>query len=224
MNKVTKPRFDTIVFRRPNISPQINLTEIQCWVGGVNILPSNYNDLISYFANWDKDKTFETGDTGSRFGTAPASFFYNNLIEVSVAAHSNRFTNAVIITNIPLTAIEDIQALVLYNKQDSDDTTFIRIVNIFFELYNSTEHPDYKRPLATTTPITTAQQANLVFRYNFPSISTYTGSFATANSTTEIVSDTFAETEEAIFTVFAFDVTGDIVVEGDLTAENFFVL
>ena len=146
------------MFRRPNITPQINLTEIQCWVGEVNILPPNSNGLISYFANWDKDKTFETGDTGSCFETAPASFLYNNLIEVGLAAHSNLFTSAVIIKNIPLTAIEDIQALVLYNRQDSVSTNFVRIVNMFFELYNSTDDPDYKNPFATTTPITTEQQ------------------------------------------------------------------
>ena len=30
VNIITKPHFDTIVFRRPNENPQINLTEIQC--------------------------------------------------------------------------------------------------------------------------------------------------------------------------------------------------
>jgi hypothetical protein len=87
---------------------------------------------------------------------------------------------------------------------------------MFFELCNSTDDPDYKRPLATTTAITTAQQELLVFRYYFPSISTYTGSFATANSTTLIPSDTFAKTEEAIFTVFSFfNITGDILMKVD---------
>jgi hypothetical protein len=78
----------------------------------------------------------------------------------------------------------------------------MRIVYRFFELYNSTDDPDYKRPLVNTTPITTAQQELMVFRYDFPSISTYTGSFATANSTTLMPSDTFAEIEEATFTYF----------------------
>ena len=48
VNMITKPHFDTIVFRRLNKTPQINLNEIQCWVGGVNILPPNSNDLIGY--------------------------------------------------------------------------------------------------------------------------------------------------------------------------------
>jgi hypothetical protein len=58
VNITTKPKFDTIVFRRPNETPQINLNEIQCWVGGVNILPPNSNDFIGYFATWDTDKSF----------------------------------------------------------------------------------------------------------------------------------------------------------------------
>jgi hypothetical protein len=65
-------------------------------VGGVNILPPNSNDLISYFVNRDKDKIFETGDTGSRYGTAPTSFLSNNIIEGGLAAHSNQFSSTVI--------------------------------------------------------------------------------------------------------------------------------
>ena len=90
VNIITKPHFDTIVFRRPNETPQINLNEIQCWVGGVNILPPNSNDLICYFATWDTDKSFPSGDTGSREGTAPVSLLYNNVIEESFGAHSNQ--------------------------------------------------------------------------------------------------------------------------------------
>jgi hypothetical protein len=69
VNIITKPHFDTIVFRRPNNTPQIYLGEIQCWVDGVNILPPNTNDLIGYFADWDLDKSYPSGDTGSRNDT-----------------------------------------------------------------------------------------------------------------------------------------------------------
>jgi len=81
-------------------------------VGGVNILPPNSNNLIGSFAVWETDKTLETGDTGSRNGTAPVSGLYNNVIELGFGAHSNQGSSAVIITNIPLTAIVDIQAIV----------------------------------------------------------------------------------------------------------------
>ena len=113
---IPKNQFETIVFRRPNETPQINLSEIQCWIGGVNILPLNSNDLISYFATWDTDKSFPSGDTGSRNGTGPISKVDNNLIEPDFGGHSNQNSSAVIITNIPLTAIQDIQALVVYNR------------------------------------------------------------------------------------------------------------
>ena len=100
------------MFRRTNETPQINLAEIQCWVAGVNILPPNSTDLIGHFAVWETDKTFETSDTGSRNDTAPVSGLYNNVIELGFGAHSNQGSSAVIITNIPLTAIVDIQAIV----------------------------------------------------------------------------------------------------------------
>ena len=226
MNIITKPHFDTIVFRRPspNNTPQINLGEIQCWVGGVNILPPNSNDLIGYFATWETYKTFEMGDTGSRNDTAPVSGLYNDVVELGFGAHSNQGSSAVIITNILLTAVEDIQALVVYNRQNSTEAQEPRIRNMFFELYNSTYDPTYTTPLATTTPIIEAQETLKVFRFDFASISTYTGSFANENSITEIPSNTFAKNAEAIFpTVFSFDITGDIVLAGDLTVENIIV-
>jgi hypothetical protein len=223
VNIITKPHFDTIVFRRPNNTPQINLNEIQCWVGGVNILPPNSNDLIGYFADWDLDKSYPSGDTGSRQDTGQVFKLYNDVIEGDFGAHSNQFSGAVIITNIPLTAVEDIQALVVYNRQDSTEAQESRIVNMFFELYNSTYDPTYTTPLATTTPITTAQQALKVFRFDFASISTYT-EFVGENSITNIVSNSFAETANGTFpAISTFEITGDVVVAGDLTAENFIV-
>ena len=94
---------------------------------------------------------------------------------------------------------------------------------MFFELYNSTYDPTYTTPLATTTPITAAQalQAIKVFRFDFASISTYTGSFAGENSTTQIPSNTFAETANGTFpAISTFEITGNVVVAGDLTLKT----
>jgi len=221
VNIITKPHFDTIVFRRANNTPQINLGEIQCWVGGVNILPPNTNDLIGYFAGWSLDKSYPSGDLGSRLGTGQVFKVYNNAFEVDFGAHSNQYSSALIITNIPLTAVEDIQALVVYNRQNGSDEQEERIINMFFELYNSTNDPTYTTPLATTTPITASFY---VYRFNFASISTYTGSFASVASITEIASDTFAETANGTFPdVSTFEITGDLIVSGDLTVENIIV-
>jgi hypothetical protein len=220
VNIITKPHFDTIVFRRPNNTPQINLNEIQCWVGGVNILPTNSNDLIGYFADWDLDKSYPSGDTGSRQDTGQVSKLYNDVIEGDFGAHRNQFSGAVRITNIPLTAVEDIQALVLYNRQNSTEAQESRIVNMFFELYNSTYDPTYTTPLATTTPITTAQQACKVFHFEFASISTYT-EFILDNSITNIVSNSFAETADGIFpAISTLEITGDVAISGSITASN----
>ena len=104
VNIITKPHFDTIVFRRPNSGAQINLGEIQCWVDGVNILPPNTNDLIGYFAAWDGDRSYPSGDLGSRLDTGQVFKAYNNSFEIDFGAHSNS-GSALIITNIPLTAV-----------------------------------------------------------------------------------------------------------------------
>jgi hypothetical protein len=189
----------------------------------VNILPPNSNDLISYFADWDLDKSYPSGDTGSRIDEDPVSGLYNNIIEGDFGGHSNQYSSAVIITKIPLTAVEDIQALVVNNRQNSTEAQYGRIVHMFFELYNSTYDPTYTTPLATTTPITTKQQEFKVFRFDVASFSTYT-EFVGANSITNIVSNSFAETANGTFpAISTFEITGDLVVAGDLTAENLIV-
>jgi hypothetical protein len=89
------------------------------------------------------------------------------------------------------------------------------------ELYNSTNDPDLTEDLASTNVITTNV---VIYRYNFPSLSTYTGPFATTDSTSLIISDNVALTEEANLISFPTELTGevwggDLSVEGDLTAE-----
>jgi hypothetical protein len=102
----------------------------------------------------------------------------------------------------------------LYNKKDVSSS---RSIGLFFELYNSTNDPDFTEVLATTNVIT----SNVVrYRYDFPSLSTYTGSFATDDSTTNIVGNSIASTEEANVISFPSEFTGDVVVGGDLTLDG----
>ena len=96
----------------------------------MNILPPNTNDLIGYFANWNNDRSFPSGDLGSRLGIGPVTRAYNNTLEVDFGAHSDS-GNAIIITNIPLTALEDIQAITLYNRQNGTDSQEEGIFNMF---------------------------------------------------------------------------------------------
>ena len=61
----------------------------------------------------------------------------------------------------------------------------------------------------------------MVYRYDFPSIDTYTD-FVGVNSITNIVNNTFAFAQEAVVISYT-EITGDVVVAGDLTAENLIV-
>ena len=144
----------------------INLNELQCWVNGVNILVEYSELLTSYFANWT-NKNIALAPREN----APVSNIYNNIIEPDFGTHSVLGANAIIIKNIPLTNINNLQALVLYNRKG---TVLERVVGLVLELYNSTNDTDLTTALANTTLIT---QAVLTYRYDFPSLDTYTGGF-----------------------------------------------
>jgi hypothetical protein len=205
--------FDTIVIRRFNEADTttINLNELQVWVNGSNILFPNSASLTSYFALWSNKQI----DRGSLLGTSPVSNIYNNTIESDIGAHSVSGTNAVIIQNIPLTSINEIQAIVLYNRTTTITNTY-RVLGLFFELYNSTNDPDLTEVLANTNVITTATAR---YRYDFPSISTYTD-FVGEDSLTNILNNTFALAEGASLISFLTELTGDVVISGSITARN----
>ena len=112
--------FDTIVIRRVNetTADSISLRELQCWVNGVNIMVNN--GLTSYFALWSDKET----DKGF-YLTYDSTFVYNNIVLSGFETHSPlspNQANALIIKNIPLTSINEIQALVYYNRTCSDNT------------------------------------------------------------------------------------------------------
>jgi hypothetical protein len=219
----TSQFFDTIVLRRPtgisgsSGNNRIGIREIQCWVNGVNIMIDN--GLTSYFAYFLNKEA----DIGPQGASSPSTLAYNNVIEINetstggALSSSGNVNNALIIKNIPLTLIIDIQALVLYNR-DINNTGQV-IVGVGIELDNSIKDPNLTKPLATTPVITST--AELVYRYNFPSIDTYTN-FIGENSITNIVNNTFAFTQEGIVSSYT-EITGDVVVKGDLTVENIIV-
>ena len=181
--------FDTNVLRRLDETDTalINFNELQCWVNGVNILVEYSELLTSYFANWTNKNIALAFRENS-----PVSNIYNNIIEADFVIHSVLGANAIIIKNIPLTNINNLQALVLYNRKG---TVLERVLGLVFELYNSTNDTNLTTELANTTVIT---QAVLTYRYDFPSLDTYTGGFAIADSITEIASNTFALREDAM--------------------------
>jgi hypothetical protein len=131
LNKTTY--FNTIVIRRLNEADTtfINLTELQVWVNGSNILFPNSTSLTGYFAIW-ANKQIDIGSYDNN--NFPVSNIYNNIFEADLGACSPQSSaSALIIKNIPLTSINEIQAIVLYNRITSSD----RARGLFFELYNS---------------------------------------------------------------------------------------
>jgi hypothetical protein len=110
--------FDTIVIRRVNetTTDSINLRELQTWVNGVNIMVNN--GLTSYFALWSDKET----DKGF-YLNYDSTFVYNDIVLAGFEAHSPaNLGNALIIKNIPLTSINEIQALIYYNRTGAGNT------------------------------------------------------------------------------------------------------
>ena len=115
----TSTYFDTIVIRRENgnTTTRFTLDELQVWVNGVNILVENAGVLSSIFCNFSDPDTalpahFKNGELRR------TEKVYNNILDdENGGAMSNTVngTNALIIIDIPSTAINDIQSLVLYH-------------------------------------------------------------------------------------------------------------
>ena len=174
------------------------------------------NGLTSYFANWLNKEA----DIGSQNASTTSTLAYNNSIDDlgALSSSSENINATLIIKNIPYTPINDIQAIVFYSRDAND--TLQTAVGIGIELYNSTNDPNLTTSLASTPVITSV--VVLVYRYDFPSIDTYTD-FVGENSITNIVNNTFAFTQVGNVISFPTEITGDVVVAGDLTAENLIV-
>jgi hypothetical protein len=186
-------QFDKIVIRRPTSVSEfssnyiIDLREIQVWVNNVNVLQKNgsfnVTTLTSMFALWSS-KTIDQG----YLSTYSPDKMYNNTVETVVGAHSKDPSSdsrlALIIRGIPLNFINSIQSIVLYNRVDN--IWYMRAVGLSIELYNSQLDPNLTNVLATTNVISSL---SLRYRFDFPSISTYTLGFTTSDSTTQITSN-----------------------------------
>ena len=134
-------------------------------------------------------------------------------------AHNSYLTsNAIIINNIPLTTIKDIQSIVFYNRVVRTSQSFLdRALDLTIECYDSRNDPDFTNILATTNIISVG---SLVYRFDFPEISTYT-TFSTSNSITQIIDEASATTENAILNTddLLTNIKGDVVINGTLTLD-----
>jgi len=172
-------QFNTIVIRRFDESTTLgfNLNELQLWVNNENILPSNASTLNAYFANWSDKDTPIQGDTIQSVVRNPNPFLFDEIISSGVEASGSGSTNAVIVKDIPLTIVNDIQAIVLYQRGGTGNVPLA--IGLTIELYNTQDDANLLSPLARTSVI---ERGVSRYRYDFPSIDTYTLGFPSPNA------------------------------------------
>jgi hypothetical protein len=192
----TRLTFNTVVIRRdnPDNTTTMRVNELQIFVNNANIMFPNASNIDGYWANWN------TRNTPINFtGNNGVPRLYNNAIQFTQESISPTNANAAIMKNIPLTAINDIHAVVMYYQGSAGQPTLSP--GLVIELYNTINDPDLLRPLAYTNPITNGVYLH---RYNFPAINSYTNGFFTElyASVTQIpgVTKTGVSTEEGNFT------------------------
>jgi len=186
------------------------LNELQCWVDGVNIMVLDTNTLTSYFANWSEKDTPLTA-------LRATEGIYNNIIEEDsdFGTHSSPSsdTNTLTIKDIPPTFVNDIQAIVLYNRRNSAQSA----LGLIIELYNTDDDPSLIEPLSTTNSIT---ETTSIYRYDFPAIDAYpSDDFDDSNSLTKIISEEFSEKEDAIINDIDTDlnINCNVTISGELS-------
>ena len=220
--------FNTIVVRRADQSDLnfIDLVELQCWVNNANLIVDNSGILNGYFANW-QDNSVELPPVSDFYGVNDVSNSYNNIFETTTSESRaigngivDGLTNAMIIKNVPLTLINDVQAIVFYTFP----TTNTRAEGLVIELYNTNNDPNLKRTLAKTEVINTIVSN---YRFDFPSISNYTLGFdTTGRSTSQIISTDVSSTiqevvDTSVILLNTFtNIEDDLKVSGVLYSDN----
>ena len=206
--------FDTIVVRRPSNTTGltddylIDLNELQIWVNDTNILVENADSLIVSVVSWS-NKDIELGSQLS-----PTNLYNGSVSNGDGVLTLNPSPTdiAIIIKNIPTTKINDIHTVQMYNNIRS--TIGNRAIGLAIELYNSNNDPDLNTILAQSNEILVR---NSVYRFDFPSINTYTLPFGIQG----ILPNSGAYANLVILEVitpfsFPFNVIGNIDVNGSL--------
>jgi hypothetical protein len=147
-------------------------------------------------------------------------FFNESFTSPNDVESNESLSNAnisLIISNIPLTLIKTIQALVLY---DRDDTSNEGTIGLAIELYNSTQDANLTEVLATTAEITTADN---IYRFDFPAdLPKYLFGYPTTDTATQIISQTASTKEDVSVSTNptlikgGLNLTGDLVISEDV--------
>lgn len=187
----------------------------------INILPPNRDFFTGYFAKWSNNSV-EIAPTNAKASiiryVLPAMVNNNISSEFAAQSDADTDTNAMIIKGVPLTFVNDIQALVLFNKNSSQN----RAIGSIIELYNSVDDPNLVESLGTTAVI---DEAVSIYRYNFPSIGKYGSYFvlSSADMISNIVSDTLATKTDTTLFIFepAININSKIVLN-DFRYQRFY--
>lgn len=176
--------FNIIVIKSRGKRDHINLRELQLWVDNKNVLPENIlpslrsgkmNETNTEFI--DKSNKNVLGSWNDNY---VASNIANNDVSAPLGIHThrnNRHPNAILYIPLKKTFnLYDIQSLVLYNRANCCQNR-INGYQIEFHLNNIDSKMFHSLPIVTTS---------LVYRWDFPSIDTYTLGFTDTDSTTQI--------------------------------------
>ena len=101
----------------------------------INILPPNSDDLIGYFTNWSNNSVeLQPSNAGTSTIRYVLPYMVDDTLTSGTASQSDTTTNtnAMIIKSIPLTFVNDIQALVLFDRLSSSSQ--ISPVGLIIEL------------------------------------------------------------------------------------------
>jgi hypothetical protein len=218
---VTGGSFDTILIRRTDaVGQYITLRNLQVYVDNINILQDATNDTTSTGSGGLSDviefMTWNNLVARSPFdGTGYASNIRNHEIILSVPVFSNNAPYTSLY--IPLTQsfnISDVQSFVLYNRLGTEGQ-ISRINGLQIELYNRSNDFTPGSNVVYTMPITTT---SFVYRYDLPSISTYSLGFSFADSQTLIKNIAVSDSSQNFMLMKAegenVEIGGDLSVSG----------
>jgi hypothetical protein len=186
---LTGETFNTILIRRTDaVLVIVNSRTLQIYVNNVNIIESatsstQSTDIVGgairnviEFITWNNSFTNK-----SHPSTFKASRIRENIVDTSHSIFSVNLITSLMSLYIPLTQnfnISDIQSFVLYNRNNNASDQ-LRIQDFQIELYNRSNGFIPGESIIYTMPINTSVP---VYRYDLPSISTYTLGFSDVDS------------------------------------------
>jgi len=227
--EMRQEKFDTILIRRTNsTSKYIYIRTLQVYVNNSNILPSATNATTSVGSGSIGDViefiTWNDLVVRNSFINNSPEYYASNIRESDVgnptSIHStNPSYNSLYIPLIQSFNISDVQSFVLYNR--NLDGNFLTDINGFqIELYNRSNGFTPGSNVLYTMPINTSAY---VYRFDLPSISSYTG-FSSVDSQTQIKNITVSASSQNLETTSFKVEDGDTEVGGDLRVGGDFIV